>query len=260
FMLRGKSKFIGPELKYSSAGRWYASVFNSKEKKQISRELDFYTSFLPACSLIFDIGANDGHKTAAFAVLANKVIACEPDPKNIGILNARFKKQTGVSIEPIAVSDQIGTTDLYVHESGSAVNTINPEWKRILEKENNGRWDKPILFSDTSIKVNTTTLDQLIVKHGVPDYIKIDVEGNELNVLKGLSQPVQFISFEVLLPEFRHDALVCIDLIRQLNQHAVFNYAGEEKLVLTSFKEYDEFKSIINELNISHLEILAAAL
>jgi FkbM family methyltransferase len=41
-----------------------------------------------------------------------------------------------------------------------------------------------------------TTLDELIGKHGVPVFIKIDVEGFEEAVLQGLSQPVRALSFE----------------------------------------------------------------
>jgi hypothetical protein len=41
-----------------------------------------------------------------------------------------------------------------------------------------------------------TTLDALIAAHGVPAFIKIDVEGFEGEVLAGLTQPVRALSFE----------------------------------------------------------------
>ena len=41
-----------------------------------------------------------------------------------------------------------------------------------------------------------TTLDRLIAQHGVPSFIKIDVEGFEDQVLAGLTHPVPALSFE----------------------------------------------------------------
>ena len=47
-------------------------------------------------------------------------------------------------------------------------------------------------------EVHVTTLDAMIAAHGLPRYIKIDVEGYEAEVLSGLSQPVDLVSFEYL--------------------------------------------------------------
>jgi FkbM family methyltransferase len=41
-----------------------------------------------------------------------------------------------------------------------------------------------------------TTMDTLISLYGKPDYCKIDVEGFEINVLKGLNIPLNLVSFE----------------------------------------------------------------
>jgi hypothetical protein len=43
-----------------------------------------------------------------------------------------------------------------------------------------------------------TTLDALIERHGMPSFVKIDVEGAEPDVLSGLSHPVATLSFEYL--------------------------------------------------------------
>jgi FkbM family methyltransferase len=50
--------------------------------------------------------------------------------------------------------------------------------------------------------VKTTTLEELILTHDLPFFVKIDVEGYEASVIRGLQRPVPFLSFEVNLPEF----------------------------------------------------------
>ena len=76
--------------------------------------------------------------------------------------------------------------------------------------------------------VQSTTLDQLIEEYGVPDYIKIDVEGGELNVIMGLTQKTPEIFFE--WHEEMSDVLYdCIDHLRKIgyNQFGVCGWFDE---------------------------------
>jgi hypothetical protein len=62
-----------------------------------------------------------------------------------------------------------------------------------------------------------TTLDKLIEQFGIPSFIKIDVEGFEYEVIKGLSKPVKALSLE-FTPEIIESTYKCINYLQQLGK------------------------------------------
>jgi hypothetical protein len=96
-------------------------------------------------------------------------------------LRARFGSQ--VTIEAVAVGKTEGSAKLFLRKHSWAAGLV-----QIWNEENTG-----------SIEVPVSTLDTLISKHGVPDYIKMDIEGYELAAIEGLSAPVNLMSFEYQL-------------------------------------------------------------
>jgi FkbM family methyltransferase len=230
-----KKKNVYYHLKYSGVFRLYQAIFKPTEVKRHRAEISFYKSFLPPCDLIFDIGAYDGHKTAAFLALSQRVVCCEPDEENFKVLKIRFRnKKSRVIIENKAVSDKDGEARLHIHHDASAFNTLSDRWVELLENDNKEKWDEKIRFVQTKT-VTTTTLDHLIDKYGVPDFIKIDVEGFEQWVLKGLSHLISCLSFETLLPEYSGELQRCLSYVDQLCSAATYNIALHEKLLLDKF-------------------------
>ncbi len=245
------------DFKYSFIFRAYQRLFKPYLAKQHQVEISFYKSFLSTCDLIFDIGANDGHKTEAFLTICKKVVCCEPDDHNAAILRSRFRNKTKrVVIEQLAISDRIGQETFYIHHTGSALNTLNPRWKETLEADQGNKWNEIISFSQEEKTIQATTLDELIHKYGVPAFIKIDVEGSEKKVLAGLNQKISFLSFECLLPDFRDELQDCLAKVQLLDEKALFNIAAEEKLLFPDFVSLPVLQDWVKSAGIHHFEIV----
>ena len=140
-------------------------------------------------NLIFDIGANTGDYTEHFSRLADKVIAFEPNPNLLPKLQKRFAGGN-VIVDKRALSSTIGTQAFHICDAPT-LSTFSQEWIDASRFSADQNWE-------ISVEVPTTTIDQIISEYGVPDYIKIDVEGYEYEVLQGLTQclPDTIISFE----------------------------------------------------------------
>lgn len=74
---------------------------------------------------------------------------------------------------------------------------------------------------DQGTCVRVTTLDALISKYGMPEFIKIDVEGFEQQVLRGLSKAPRHLSFEFNI-EYLETAIECL-LSPCFSKNAEFN-------------------------------------
>jgi hypothetical protein len=79
---------------------------------------------------------------------------------------------------------------------------------------------------DADEVVQVTTLDALIAEHGQPRFVKIDVEGGEVEVLAGLSRPLAWIAFECL-PSGREATARCLDRLAELGRYRFNLVEGE---------------------------------
>jgi len=239
-LLKTFSRLLGVynSIRYSKI---YYKILKFKNPNYIfalHEDLAFYRRALgDSLDLVFDVGANRGDKTWAFRHIAKNVVSIEPDETCFTALRSRYGKDKGIHLENVALGDRGGVGTFFVEEDGSAYNTLNEkerDWLVQIKKQNIRQVPVPI-----------STLDKMIAKYGIPDFLKIDVEGGELTVFNGLSHRVPVICFEANLPRFREESLRIIERL-MLNNSARFNLRLENNFVFTSHQVAQEIISILS--------------
>lgn len=194
-----------------------------------------FAKFIKKGDLVFDVGANIGQSLENFLPLGARVIAVEPQPNCVRVLKERFGNHKNVTIIQGGLSDKENVLTLFICEDAS-MSSFASKWKE--ERFSNCNWHG-------EVKVSVTTLDSLIRRFGIPKFCKIDVEGFELQVLKGLTSKIPFISFE-FTREVLDDARLCVDHILSFGT-AKFNFSLYSQHTFYSFKWLDS-QSLFNTL------------
>jgi FkbM family methyltransferase len=177
-------------------------------------------------SLVFDIGANIGKMSLAYLSLGARVVAVEPQSVCIQELRTRFDGSNHIQIVHAACGKEEGESAITTYGHGGTISTFVPDYYW----GSGGPWARTP--RDGTEMVHMTTLDALIETWDVPDFIKIDVEGYELEVLKGLSQFVP-LSFE-FHPYFAPRARECLARLVEIEPGVEFNHTLGESLVYAS--------------------------
>lgn len=152
---------------------------------------------------VLDIGANIGYYLLMEQSLIGqkgKIIAVEPSPSNVVLLknNIELNNYDGVIVIEGAVSDVITSRTLYLAEQ-SNLNTFHAVGSGI-----------PYLSGET-VEVMTYTVPDIAEKHGIPNIIRMDVEGHEVEVINGMLDAIRekslrpIILFETHLTRYSSD-------------------------------------------------------
>lgn len=204
----------------------------------------FYAQFVPRGGLCFDVGAHLGNRVRAWRALGARVVAVEPHPDLLRMLHLLYGRDEGVTIVAAALGARAGEATLLVSPGNLTVSTLSPDWTEEVGRDEGFRhirW-KP------EQTVQVITLGALIQAHGVPDFVKIDVEGFEAEVLSGLDSALPCLSFEYL-PAVRHRALACLDRLEALGSYR-FNWSPGERhrLALAEWCSADETRHFVEQL------------
>jgi FkbM family methyltransferase len=192
----------------------YQFIFNRQKLQSRRRMRSFYAQHIHQGDLVFDIGANVGIYTEIFTELGARVVAVEPNPSCYHLLE-RLSRCQNVIVVPLAAGDKPGTATLQL-SSNNLICSTNADWleaTRHSPLHNGAKWIG-------KMDVETTTLDILAQRYGVPSFVKIDVEGSDDRVLAGMSlrPPIMTFEFNRLVPNV---AMRCLE---QLQVGYEFNY------------------------------------
>lgn len=184
-----------------------------------------YQPFVKSGDLVFDLGAHVGDRTAAFAALGARVVAVEPNPHLMRWLRRLTGPKDRIVYLAEAVGRRPGKAELALSYRTPTVSSLAADWRQALQTGASGfrhvRWEH-------SITVPVTTLDEMIARHGLPDFSKIDVEGFEAEVLAGLTRPIPALSFEFVSGTL-DQADLCLSELQRLGEYEFNAIAGEKR-------------------------------
>ena len=164
--------------------------------------LNIITKYVPNNPIILEVGAHFGEDTKKMCLFWPQgfVHVFEPSPYNMSRVQKNIQGLDNVKTYPIALSDFVGTAPFYINPSNPGSDSL---FVPITYSHN---------YSAKPIMVNCVTLDHWAEQNKIDhiDFIWLDVEGAELNVLKAginiaginILRTVKVIHTEVNFKEF----------------------------------------------------------
>jgi FkbM family methyltransferase len=145
----------------------------------MTAEVDVALRFIPeGDATVFDVGANRGHWSRDIRArrpgVRTRVVQFEPSTTCQETL--RSSQDADTTIIGKAVGETSGEVTFFVPEPGSGISSVHRQRDSYFQE-----------FKYTEETVPMTTIDEVIAGHAIPrvDYMKMDVEGNELAALRG---------------------------------------------------------------------------
>lgn len=161
--------------------------------------------------LVYDIGMHRGEDTAYYLAKGYRVVAVEANPELVRECRERFAEPLedgSLTIVEGAIAEGDGDEATFYVDSNSLWGSVDPGW---VER-------KQVMRPQRPISVPRVDLAACIRRHGVPHYMKIDVEGADRICLEALEKAPQLPDYVSIEAEpFDFDAVRAdLDLLRRL--------------------------------------------
>ena len=150
--------------------------------------------------LIFDVGMHTCQDTRFYLRKGFRVVAIEANPDLCERGSEEFRSEIAsgqLTIVNRAIAKTPGRISFYLNERDSVWGTANLDWVRRNEMRG---------APSTEIQVDAVTFRDVLAEHGIPYYLKIDIEGSDalcLEGLRGAEDKPKFVSVEASATSFR---------------------------------------------------------
>jgi FkbM family methyltransferase len=170
---------------FKHKGYW----FHGANREQMT--MTQFAKLIKSGSTVIEVGGHIGYISLYYSQLVGEkghVIVFEPGPNNLPYLMHNTSKKANIRIIEKAVSDTDGKLLFYVEELTGQNNTLIKNFERFKQNLANANIDATYKTINVEASKLDTILPQLVEK---VDFIKIDVEGAELQVLMGAKQIIE---------------------------------------------------------------------
>lgn len=221
----------------------YVDLYNSDNNLDIASNGELYLAekYLPKSKIVFDVGANIGQwSTIALNIQADLELHCfEPNQSAFYSLSKNLITNYPHSyhiLNQIGLDSQLGEKTLFVLFECSELNSL---------------WQRNGLTTSKEEKVQVDTLDHYCSSHEIQhiDFLKIDVEGHELEVLKGAknlleAEKINLIQFEYNITHIDSRIFLkdIFDFFTNLNYSFYKLYPHQLRLISTYDTQWENFQ------------------
>lgn len=183
-----KHAFTGQRL-YLHSFRHKNYWFHGKNREKNTMEL--FRELVHPGDIVLDAGANIGYVSLYFAMLVGdrgRVYAFEPGQNNLSYLARNAAQAGNITIVPNALGEKAETRTLHLENLTGQTNSFLSEWRAARLTAGSHF----MTVETKSVPVQVLRGDDFLEKNGIlPDFVKMDVEGFEYEVLKGLEKTIR---------------------------------------------------------------------
>ena len=225
----------------------YRAVFNRGAEAHKARMGAFYSQFFQPGSRVFDVGANQGEYSEIFSGEGGRVIAIEPNTAYSTRLTALARTN---DIHPlfVAIGEEPGEATLNVCSKPGFSTMVDRHVDWIEESPDY----KDVSWTHT-LTVPVTTLGLLAKEFGEPEFVKIDVEGFEINVLRGMTFRPRNLSFEFGARR-KGPSSVCLEHMGALNYRFRPIIGREYRFVTAEWMSLEEARAWLDSYSVEQGE------
>ena len=173
---------------FEHKGYWFYGKGREKD------DLKFYKKLILKESCLLEVGPHIGYLTQYFEDLVGskgRILAIEPTQNSLRYLKKNTHLNT-IIIEK-AASNKKGQAEFFVEEFGGFTNSLNKQFTFSSNESHNQ--SQNVASNVSSVLVETDTIDNICSQNNFePNFIKIDAEGAEYDILKGASNTLKNVN------------------------------------------------------------------